>query len=49
MPLAEVFNLFKSDNFTRSWTELSPFYGQATGQTVGSGYRVVQLGFRTQF
>ncbi|PYR46739.1 MAG: hypothetical protein DMF89_21035 [Acidobacteria bacterium] len=49
MPLAEVFNLFNSDNFTRNWTELNPFYGQPTGQTIGSGYRVVQLGFRTQF
>ena len=49
MPLAEVFNLFNSENFTRNWTELNPFYGQPTGQTVGSGYRVVQLGFRTQF
>jgi hypothetical protein len=49
MPLAEVFNLFNSDNFTRNWSQLNPFYGKATGQTVGSGYRVVQLGFRTTF
>jgi hypothetical protein len=49
MPLAEVFNLFNSDNFTRNWSELNPFYGKATGQTVGSGDRVVQLGFRTTF
>jgi hypothetical protein len=49
MPLAEVFNLFNSDNFTRTWTQLNPFYGKPTAQTIGSGYRVVQLGFRTQF
>jgi hypothetical protein len=49
MPLAEVFNLFNSENFIRNWVELSPFYTQPIGQSVGSGYRVVQLGVRTQF
>jgi hypothetical protein len=49
MPLVEVFNLFDNTNFTRSWVELNPFYGKPIGQTIGSGYRVVQLGFRTTF
>jgi hypothetical protein len=49
MPLVEVFNLFNNKNFIRNWSELNPFYGKPIGQTVGSGYRVVQLGFRTTF
>jgi hypothetical protein len=49
MPLVEVFNLFNSTNFIRNWTELNPFYGRPVGQTVGSGFRVVQLGVRTTF
>jgi hypothetical protein len=48
-PLVEVFNLFNSTNFTRTWVELNPRYGQATGQSAGNVYRQVQLGFRTTF
>src|SRR2546425_8096678 len=48
-PLVEVFNLFNSTNFTRTWVELNPQYGQATGQSAGNVYRQVQLGFRTTF
>jgi hypothetical protein len=49
MPLAEVFNLFDSTNYVRRWVQLNPQYGKPIGQTIGSGYRVVQLGFRTTF
>lgn len=49
MPLVEVFNLFNSTNFIRNWVELNPLYGKPVGQSAGNGYRVVQLGFRTQF
>jgi hypothetical protein len=48
-PLAEIFNLFNSTNFTRNWVELNPQYGRPVGQASGNGYRVVQLGFRTTF
>jgi len=49
LPLVEVFNLFNSENFLRNWVETNPFYSKPIGQSVGSGYRVVQLGFRTQW
>src|SRR2546428_3709862 len=48
-PLVEVFNLFNATNFTRNWVELNPQYGRATGQSTGSEYRQLQLGFRTTF
>jgi hypothetical protein len=48
-PLVEVFNLFNANNYVRNWVQLNPNYDKPIGQTIGSGYRVVQLGIRSTF